>query len=777
MNQQKNTRMNHMYTMRRIAVSASLLLTALWTFPATFTVTNTNDSGAGSLRQAIIDANATPGADVIVFNIPGSGPFVITPGSGGLPSLDEQVTIDGYSQPTSVAGSIPARVIQIVISGASAGNASGITVNANNVTVAGLAIHSFQQNGINIVNGVDNTFIWGNFIGSDQAGFTDLGNGNHGINLGDGGPGGNDGVIIGTNSDGANDAAEGNLISGNGQDGILGWALTNAVISGNFIGSDRTGAGTTLGNGRNGIILTVSSNNNRIGTNGDGVNDVQELNGIILNIGRGIFIAANSNANVVAGNIIGLNTLGNAAGNLTHGIEIVNSSNNRVGIDATHTNYAAERNVISSNAGNGIFIVSQNFFFTFNNANGNVIAGNYIGTTPTNQSRGNSLSGIVLDATEASLTTEDNVIGSNNDGVGDNDEGNIIAYNNIIGIGTTNSLFVSGNKFSRNSTYSNANLGIDLQGNGVSANDDTDADNGPNELFNFPVVVRSNKVLGTTLMVRGITRPSSIVEVYLEDGSGEGRTFLFRAQEGSASDNATGDSTYSDPTYGTFTDRLFEFNVPLNTLPNIPAGSRVVALAIKAAANDSSTSEFGPSLAVLPVSLSSFQGNLLDGTVKLSWSTSREINSSHFVIEKSFDGSSFKSIGQVKSGSASQYAFTDNTPLGKVNYYRLKQVDLDGNFAYSRVILIRNDGDNIVMKLAPNPIAAYLNISVKLDRDEALKVHLYDQSGRQVKRYNFQGNKGLNAFNLNDLNSLPAGNYTVEVLGETVKARQQIVKK
>jgi hypothetical protein len=766
--------------MRRLALSTGLLFSVLFSIAATFTVSNTNDTGPGSLRQAILDANANPGADDIIFNITGSGPFMITPGSGGLPSIDEEVIIAGYTQPGAVPGSMATRVIQIVLSGVSAGaGASGLTVNANNVVISGFAIHSFGRDGINVLNGVDNLFFWGNFIGTDQTGLADLGNGNHGINLGDLGPGGSDGVIIGTNSDGDNDSNEGNLLSGNGQDGILGWTVSNTIVSGNFIGSNRFGLGTTLGNGRNGILFTVNSNNNRIGTDGDGVNDTEELNGVIWNVGRGIYLAANSNNNVIAGNIVGINTANAAAGNLTHGIEILNSSNNRIGVDGSHVGAIFESNIVSSNQGNGIFLTAQDFFgvFNFNSAN-NIIAGNYIGTTVGDLARGNGLSGIALSAANGLLAI-DNVIGSNNDGVGDINEGNIIAYNSIIGIGTVASPDVNGNKISRNSIHSNANLGIDLSSNGVTPNDDGDPDTGPNELFNFPVITRSYKPYpDNTLVVRGITRPSSMVEVYIEDGSGEGRTFLFRAQEGSASDQAAGDSTYTDPTYGTFTDRLYQFTVPLGSIPPVPGGARLVALAIKAAANDSSTSEFGPSLAVLPVTLTNFQGNLVDNIVKLAWSTSREFNSSHFVIEKSFDGTSYTGIAQVKSGASNgQYAFTDNTPLNKINYYRLKVVDLDGNFTYSRVVVIRNDGNSVVLKLMPNPITRYLNVSFKLERPESVKISLYDQVGRLAKRYTVSGNTGLNAITLTDLGNLPAGNYAVEVVGESVRERQLIMKK
>src|SRR5262245_56776486 len=72
------------------------------TVPATFVVTNVNNPGAGSLRQAILDANSSSGADTITFNIPGSGVHTIAPTSA-LPNITEAVTIDGYTQPGASA--------------------------------------------------------------------------------------------------------------------------------------------------------------------------------------------------------------------------------------------------------------------------------------------------------------------------------------------------------------------------------------------------------------------------------------------------------------------------------------------------------------------------------------------------------------------------------------------------------------------------------------------------------------------------------------------------
>src|SRR5215470_14040387 len=84
----------------------AVLLAAASLDGATFTVTNTDDSGQGSLRQAILDANATPGLDTIAFNIPGAGVHTITPVTSLDPILDP-VLIDGYSQPGSSLNTDP----------------------------------------------------------------------------------------------------------------------------------------------------------------------------------------------------------------------------------------------------------------------------------------------------------------------------------------------------------------------------------------------------------------------------------------------------------------------------------------------------------------------------------------------------------------------------------------------------------------------------------------------------------------------------------------------
>jgi hypothetical protein len=112
-----------------------------------FTENNTNDRGVGSLRQAIIDANATATEDAIEFNIPGGGVKTIAPATE-LPQITSPVTIDGYTQPgaqpnTKAVGSDA--VLKVELSGASAPSGTGLYIVAANSTVKGLVINRWEM--------------------------------------------------------------------------------------------------------------------------------------------------------------------------------------------------------------------------------------------------------------------------------------------------------------------------------------------------------------------------------------------------------------------------------------------------------------------------------------------------------------------------------------------------------------------------------------------------------------------------------------------------------
>lgn len=764
-----------------------LLAFSLPSFSNQYSVTNTNDTGAGSLAQAITDANSNPGLDTIVFNLTEGASMTIAP-TTSLPAISGSVFIDGYSQTGAATGTIAGRTIRVNIDGNNLPAATNLfVVNTTNVTIAGLAIYRSKGAGIYISNNAD-AFIWGNYIGTDSTGLTTtLGNTGSGVLCNTFNFTGNSGLVVGTNGDGTNDANEGNLISCNSEDGVFLWRTSSSTVAGNIIGLNKNGAGAAgFGNVRNGILATVSSDNNVIGTDGDGVSDALEGNYFANSGGRGILVASVSNSNVVAGNVVGLNAAGAAAGNGQNGIEINPGSNNRIGTNSDGVSDANERNVIGSNTGHGIIIVGGDFFGSVSGSNNNIVAGNSIGTDAAGTAvRGNSQNGVFISSNN-NQTADDNIIGSNLDGTRDNIEGNLIA-NNAKGVvittpgGTSTHL---GNRISANRIYDNTNIGIDLADNGVTANDDGDPDAGANELFNFPFLTRSN-VQGGFLNVAGVAPAGSVIDFYIADASAaEGRTYLFSAREGNTfngiTDDSTGTASYSDVTFGSGTDAKFGFILPVSSLPvSVTAGTVIIATATKFTAGDNSTSEFGPSfISTLPARLNQFGGRVNNGVITLNWNTSQEISNSRYEIERSANGTQFSVAGTIpaRGTQVAAYSFIDNKPLGTVNYYRLKQVDVNGSVTYSRVILIRSDLDKIIAKITPNPFQNVLNLSFQLQKDENITVRLFSPMGQLVKQQTAKAGNGMNTISLGDLSNLPSGNYTVEITGETVSFRQQVVK-
>lgn len=239
---------------------------------ATFTVTNTNDSGEGSLRQAVLNANSNPGIDNINFSIT-SGFRSIKPLSA-LPTITEAVVIDGTTQPGY--NQIPI----IEIDGSNAGFASGLSVSGGNCVIKGLIINRFvgdtQETGNGIfLGGFGGNQVIGNFIGTDSTGTVGFNTQRWGIL-----------VDSNNNQIGGTAPAERNVISGNSDTGIYlrGFSgLTQGnLVRGNHIGTDLTGT-QPLGN-NNGIQITAAQQN-IIGGMEPGAGNL-----IAHNRGKGIFV-------------------------------------------------------------------------------------------------------------------------------------------------------------------------------------------------------------------------------------------------------------------------------------------------------------------------------------------------------------------------------------------------------------------------------------------------------------------------------------------------------
>ncbi len=395
--------------------------------PETIIVTNTNDSGAGSLRQAILDANTSPDDNTIVFNIPGAGPHTINLLSA-LPIITDTVTIDGTTD-SSFAGT---PIIEL--NGVNAGvDTDGLTlsVGSDRSVIRGLVINRFSGDGIEI-NASSGNVITENYIGTDTTGSLDLGNSVRGIEIANG----SSGNTIGGPS------GKGNLISGNTFEGIgvFGINSDNNWIVGNLIGTNADGT-TALPNDKAGIVFTQGASENIVGTNGDGIDDESEGNLISGNAASGIaFFDSGTDQNWIAGNLIGTNIFGNAdLGNGGYGVDFLNgSSNNLVGTNGDGLGDSVERNVISGNSLSGVR-------FTGIGTVENVAAGNYIGTDVTGTiAIGNTSDGVII-----SNGASSNLIGTDGDGQNDAEERNIISANGFLGVdirnvGTTNNT-VAGN--------------------------------------------------------------------------------------------------------------------------------------------------------------------------------------------------------------------------------------------------------------------------------------------------------------------------------------------
>ncbi|MEX0879781.1 MAG: IPT/TIG domain-containing protein [Thermoanaerobaculia bacterium] len=463
--------------MRRIILTLALVLAASPLAAATFTVTNTNDSGAGSLRQAILDANATPGADTISFNIPGAGVHTITPASD-LPQITDPVIIDGYTQPGTSSNTLASAdnaVLLIEISGAS-GNTLRILyilAGGSGSTVRGLVINRAPGlDGKNIHLQAANCVVEGNFIGTDPTGMIAPGTGGQGI-LSDFGSG---------NRFGGSLPGQRNIISGNPRGGIA-IGESNDVIQGNFIGVDATGANAlpngSIGNVGGVIIISGGTSGNLVGGTNAGARNI-----ISGNAGEGLRILFGAFDNVAQGNFIGTDATGTKPlGNTGYGVNLaLGLGSNLIGGTTPEA-----RNVISANGASGVLVQAAN-------ETDDVVQGNFIGTDVTGTNAlGNAAHGVLI------------LDGANGASIGGTaaGAGNIIAHNGGVGViivsnGATNNAILG------NSIFDNGGLGIDLGGESVTPNDLGDVDTGPNNLQNFPIiqqVLHTGPSGGTTQIV------------------------------------------------------------------------------------------------------------------------------------------------------------------------------------------------------------------------------------------------------------------------------------
>jgi hypothetical protein len=587
-----------------------------------YSVTTTADSGPGSLRQAILDANAHPNSppstpDRIHFAIPGSDFQTIFPPMQ-LPYIMDPVFIDGFTQPGAFPNTNPVGQglnpsLKIELDGVDIVYGNGLTVTCGDTTIRGLIISRFDF-GI-VCNGGSGNVITGNFIGTDRTGtfapvIFNLTRDARQIL----------GVVLQNcrNSHiGGRDPALRNLLAGNEFADILitGSGSTGSLVEGNLFGTKATGMTALQGAGGHGVHFENGASENLIGgtvvearnvfsssetTGGNyvGVSFEPSRNG-----------TAASFANLIKGNFFGLDVTGRGVTDSEDdpsgfGIVLVGHDNVIGGPEP------GAGNVISGNRVGGILIGGDSEGY---DATNNLIQGNFIGTDESGLlPLGNGYAGIRIWSKGSG-----NIIGGTESGAGnriaftvtgvfaDPDSGSGITARRVSGDPMRNAIL-------GNLIYGNAKLGIDLGADGVTPNDPGDTDVGPNSLQNYPVLTSAD-FQGSDVRILGRLESRAFNSYRIEffgdaaaDDSmfGEGKVFL------GASNVMTG----ADGTVG------FEF------LLHCPAGTRSVTAT--ATNPDGNTSEFSRALSIAGTS----PGQLLNISTRLSVQTAENVLIGGFII-------------------------------------------------------------------------------------------------------------------------------------------------
>jgi hypothetical protein len=498
------------------AIFASLCLAAAG-FGGVFTVTNTEDAGPGSLRQAILDANMRVGPDTVAFDLPETGVlyngivWFIEPDSD-LPVLtDDGTVIDGTTQ-TLRRGDMNPDGPEVYVMGYQGRQGRpvsvGFTVASSHNVIRGLVVSSFNTAAI-VVTGQGATYnrIEGNYIGINFNGVDTTASSNGGgINISGGGH----------NRVGGLSAGARNVISGNRGPGILIAQSDSNVVAGNFVGLDRTGK-TVLGNAGDGVVI-ANAGGNLVGGSLPGEGNV------IAGCGDGAVTftgGKRTRFNVVQGNYLGTDVDGRRIAGTAADAGVV--LGNGASCNLIGGSEPDEGNLISGHAGYGVYLFTEE-------TDSNCVLGNRIGTDASGESAlPNAYGGVcVYNGPKANVIGPSNVIRFNPFGV-------------FMQFDATRR-----NRVTRNSISGNPNGGIVLF-------------NEANGGIVPPSVSR------TTSGVRGTAVPNGIVEIF-SDSSNQGRVY-----EGTATADAAGNFDWAGTPAGpyvtaTATDRsgnTSEFSDPI----------------------------------------------------------------------------------------------------------------------------------------------------------------------------------------------------------------------
>jgi hypothetical protein len=182
--------------------------------------------------------------------------------------------------------------------------------------------------------------------------------------------------------------------------------------------------------------------------------------------------------------------------------------------------------------------------------------------------------------------------------------------------------------------------------------------------------------------------------------------------------------------------------------------------------------------APLPVEFISFEARKEQHQVQLNWRVASEENIRAYHVERSADGINYTSIGSVPPRPAApfnDYAFTDATPMNGVNYYRIREEDIDGRAMYSDVRTVKMNESAFIVTMYPVPVKDELTVKLITDQDEQVYIRVTDVQGRMLSVRRVQLNAGTNLHKL-PVNNLMNGMYFIEVAGSGKRWSGKFVK-
>ena len=464
-----------------------------------------------------------------------------------------------------------------------------------------------------------------------------------------------------------------------------------------------------MGNAENGIAINSAPGTIIGGTGPDDGNIISNHNF------HAIVLNGASNNCTIQGNMMGTDATGSVAmGNDDSGVIVINSTMVQIGGTAPGAG-----NLLSGSLSEyGIFIIGSNNV----TVHGNLIGTDITGTMPIPNDDG----GIRVD-----FFSSDNFIGGTGAG-----EGNTIAFNTGYGVGVL-SADCDRNLITRNSFFCNTGDMIDLGGVG---ND------------NHPAPAITNF---TAFGASGTAFPNDIIELYYDStctASCQGKDFITSINAGAGG--------------------FWSYTGPLNTSATLVA----VAIRTSAPATSVNNTSEATCITILPVVWASFTAELTpEQEVLLDWETASESNASHFEVERSLDGQNFETIGQVQADNLDQgssYRFLDPTPQAGLNTYRLRQVDLNGDFSYSEIRTVLLEGTGLQFAVAPNPADDQLTIFLSDPGQSKAQLILTDETGRQVQQQELELQSGT-SFQLS-ATELPSGLYFLTVVTPSGRKSKKI---